>query len=158
MHSVIPTVGDCMTPAPHVVAPYDKLAHARRIMQEYGLRHLPVVDDGKLIGVVSDRDMSLVQSLAPVSPDAITVEDAMTSDPYTVEPETLLQEVARKMAERKVGSAIVVDHGKVAGVFTTTDALHALADSLEGKDLRKVYESVTTAPPGGRRAGEGDLR
>jgi acetoin utilization protein AcuB len=158
MNPVIPSVGDCMTPAPHVVTPYDKLARARQIMEDYDVRHLPVMDGADLVGILSDRDMNLVQSLVPVSPDAITVEDAMTAEPYVVAPETPLHEVARRMAERKIGSAVVVDHGVVAGVFTTTDALIALADALEGKDARRTYESVATAPPAGRRSGERDVR
>jgi acetoin utilization protein AcuB len=126
-------------------------------MEDYGVRHLPVMDHGELVGMLSDRDMNLVQSLAPVPPDTITVEDAMTAEPYAVAPETLLQEVARRMADRRIGSAVVVDHGAVVGVFTTTDALNALADTLEGKDLRRTYESVPTAPPAGRRSRERDV-
>lgn len=102
-------------------------------MGKYELRHLPVAVDGKLIGVVSDRDLNLVQTLAYAPPDAITVEDAMTPDPYAPTPDTPLVEVVRVMVDRKIGSAVVVDAGEIVGIFTATDAMRALIDALGGK-------------------------
>jgi acetoin utilization protein AcuB len=94
------------------------------------IRHLPVVRGSELVGILSDRDLNLVQTLAHARPEEITVEDAMTPNPYVVAPETPLTEVGNVMAKRKIGSAVVVDRGKVAGVFTVTDALHALVEIL----------------------------
>jgi acetoin utilization protein AcuB len=147
-----------MTPTPHVIAPHETLVQARQLMEDYGVRHLPVTDDGRLVGILSDRDINLVQSLAPLVLESINVEDAMNSPPYSVPIDAPLQEVARTMAVHKFGCAIVVDHGAVVGVFTTIDALHALADSLEGKHVRKTYDAVATAAPAGRRSREHDVR
>jgi hypothetical protein len=61
------------------------------------------------------------------------------------------------MAERKLGSAIVFERGAIVGVLTTTDALCALADALEGRDFARAYESVPRTPPGGPRARERDM-
>jgi acetoin utilization protein AcuB len=109
------------------------------------------VADGTLVGILSDRDLNLVQTLAHARPEEITVEDAMTSDPYVVSPDAPLNHVARVMEQRRIGSAIVVDHGGLAGVFTLTDALHALVEALEGTYTRRTYEDVTTAPREARR-------
>jgi acetoin utilization protein AcuB len=157
MNAIMPAVVDCMTPSPHVVAPDESLSRARGVMEEHGIRHLPVMRGDTLVGIVTERDMNLVYSVAPVPPESITVEDAMSADPYVVPPDAPLQPVARTMADRKLGSAIVVDHGRVVGVFTTTDALHALEDMLAGRDVRGTFDTVGTAPPGRRRSHEHDV-
>ena len=83
-----------------------------------------------LVGVVSNRDIALVESLPGVDITRVTVDEAMAEEPWTVTADTALAQVAAVMAERKLGTAIVVDSGdadRVVGVFTTTDALRALA-------------------------------
>jgi acetoin utilization protein AcuB len=139
-----------------MVGPYEPLPKAHEIMREHGIRHLPVVAAGALVGILSDRDLNLVQDLAHARPEEITVEDAMTSDPYAVSPDTPLNQVARIMVQRKIGSAVIIEQGGVAGVFTLTDALQALVDALEGTYSRRTYEGVTREPPEARRPS--DLR
>lgn len=129
----IPTVKAYMTAAPHTIGAEQPLAKAHDIMREHGIRHLPVMHGNRLVGVVSDRDVAIITALEDVNPQLITVEDAMTSDVLTVKPETPLDEVAAVMAERKAGSVVVEDHGKVVGIFTTVDGMTALADVLHGR-------------------------
>ena len=143
----MPSIADYMTPGPELIEPHEPLPRALKVMREHEIRHLPVTEHGKLVGVLSKRDVGLVTTLAHAPPDAITVEDAMSEHPYTVTPDTPLNEVARVMAERKLGSAVIVDRGEVVGVFTTVDALNALADALEGKHARRAYDAVPTTPP-----------
>jgi acetoin utilization protein AcuB len=133
-----------MTVSPVVIGIGDTLADAHRVMRERGIRHLPVLDAGRLVGVVSQRDLYLAESLSSVDPATDTVREAMSGDPYAVPPGAPLEEVAATMAERRLGSAIVVDRGAVIGVFTTVDALRALA-ILAGRRPRTP----------GRAAGEG---
>ncbi len=121
------TVQEFMSVAPVVVASDRTLAEAHRLMRERNIRHLPVVDGGRLVGVVSQRDLYLLETLKGVDPGTETVREAMAPDPYAVPPDAPLEEVAAAMAERKYGSAVVVDRGSVIGLFTTVDALHALA-------------------------------
>lgn len=132
----VPTVSEYMTRSPHWIGAREALSEARSFMTEYKIRHLPVLKEGRLVGVLSDRDLHVVQSIAQssfeVRGEAIPVEFAMTPDPYAVAPSTPVDEVARVMAERKYGSAVVIERGVVIGVFTTTDALRALADALQG--------------------------
>jgi CBS domain-containing protein len=150
--AAVPTVSDYMTPAPHCVAPEDALPKAHTIMHEHAIRHLPVLRRSELVGILSDRDLNLVQTLAHVRPEEITVEDAMTREPYAVAPDLPLTKVARVMVERKIGSAVVVDGGRVAGVFTVTDALQALIEALDGTFARRTYEGVTAEPLETRRS------
>ncbi len=127
-----PSVAALMTPAPHCIGADQTLALAAERMSELRVHHLPVLAGGELMGVVSDRDVALVRAVAPDQMGQLRVEEAMTAVPYCVAPGTPVAEVARHMALRKLGSAIVVEQGKILGVFTTTDALRALAEVLEG--------------------------
>jgi acetoin utilization protein AcuB len=99
-------------------------------MREQHIRHLPVLHQGKLIGVVTDRDLRLVETLRDVDPNDVAVNEAMTSEVFTVSPDAALDDVVRSMASNKYGSAVVVDHGHVVGIFTTVDACSAFADLL----------------------------
>lgn len=125
-------VSETMTPGPFAVDRRASLEDARQLMEKHQLRHLPVCDDGKLVGIVSERDLDLLQALERAPADALTVEDAMTPDPYAPSPDTPLLEVLRVLVDRKIGSAVVVDRGSIVGIFTATDAMRALVDVLAG--------------------------
>ena len=131
-----------MTVGPHVITSRHTLAEAHQTMRERGVRHLPVVDDGHLKGVVSQRDLYLLETLRGVDAARELVEEAMSSDPYVVTPEAPLEEVAEAMATQKHGSALVVERATVIGIFTTTDALKALVSVLR-RNRKGVEESDT---------------
>jgi acetoin utilization protein AcuB len=125
------TVADVMTHCPHTIGSDQKLAKAHQIMRELGIRHLPVLRGGKLVGVLSQRDLYFLESLAGVDIDIDQVADAMTPDVFTTPPDEPLRTVAREMANKKYGCAVVMDeNGRVLGIFTVTDALRYLADIL----------------------------
>lgn len=124
------TVERFMTADPIAIASDRTLAEAHRVMRENGIRHLPVVDDGRLVGLVSQRDLYLLETLQGVDPDEERVDEAMTAEPFTVRRDASLEQVASTMAEHKYGSAVVLDDGVVVGLFTTVDALRALATVL----------------------------
>lgn len=126
-------VSEYMTSGPFAVGPREPLTNAARLMDKYELHHLPVSAEGKLIGVLSDHDVEQIQALALEKAREMTVGDVMTPDPYAPSPDTPLVDVVRTMAERRIGSAVVVDKGRVVGVFTTTDAMLALLDALDAK-------------------------
>jgi acetoin utilization protein AcuB len=117
-----------MTAQPHTIGDDQTLGAARRRMRQLGVRHLPVLHGGQLVGVLSSRDIELVESIPGVDLERLPVNEGMSEDPWTVSADKALSEVARTMAEQKLGTAIVVDDaGAVTGVFTTIDALRALA-------------------------------
>jgi acetoin utilization protein AcuB len=78
---VVPSVADYMTPGPYMVGPYEPLPKAHELMREHGLRHLPVMDQGALVGILSDRDLNLVQTLAHARPEEGTVAASRASSP-----------------------------------------------------------------------------
>jgi acetoin utilization protein AcuB len=121
------TVAAFMTRAPRSIGKDQTLAAAHELMHELGVRHLPVLDGGRLLGVISQRDLYFVETLAGVDAQTVKVEEAMSPDIYQVSASALVRDVAAVMAERKYGSAVVVDGLKPIGIFTTTDALSALA-------------------------------
>lgn len=123
-------IRDHMTPAPITIGRAQSLSEAARKMHEHHVRHLPVLEGGYLFGILSERDIDLVEALPDVDPDKVTVEEAMTQDPYTVRPETPVREVAAAMAEHKFGTAVIMQEGRVVGIFTTVDALRMLAALL----------------------------
>jgi acetoin utilization protein AcuB len=130
MGKAIPRIDAYMTASPHSIGRDQPLTIAHHRMREHRIRHLPVLDGGALVGVLTERDVALVTSMKEVDPALATVEDAMAADVYAVPPEAPLDEVARAMAEHRYGSAVVVSRDKVVGVFTTVDACRALAALL----------------------------
>jgi len=134
------TVRRFMTASPHSITSRNTLAEAHQTMRDRGVRHLPVVDDGKVIGVVSQRDLYLLETLRGVDSARELVEDAMSAEPFVVEPDAALDDVAEAMAFHKHGSALVVEHAAIVGIFTTTDALRALV-SLLRRSRRGLEES-----------------
>ena len=83
------------------------------------------------MGLVSQRDLYLVETLRDVDPATATVEEAMTQEAYAVAPNEPLARVARTMAEKRYGCAVVMEEGDVVGIFTAVDALAALANVLD---------------------------
>jgi acetoin utilization protein AcuB len=119
-----------MSASPHSVGREQPLSVAHRAMREHGLRHLPVLEHGKLVGIVSQRDLYFLESIQGVDLDTDRVEDAMSQEVYTVPAESRLEDVIPEMHARKYGCVVVADADKVVGVFTTTDALEVLIELL----------------------------
>jgi acetoin utilization protein AcuB len=130
MSKSIPAVRKYMTTSPHSIGREQTLAVAHAMMRKHAFRHLPVLEGGKLVGLVTLRDLHLLETLKDVDATKVTVEEAMTADVYAVSPDAPLDEVAAEMAERKYGCSIVMDNGHVVGVFTTVDACRALHELL----------------------------
>lgn len=131
--SETPTIAAYMTASPHTIGREQSLRSAHEIMRAEGIRHLPVLHGGKLVGVVSLRDLDWVESRPKVDPETIAVEEAMSSELYVVQEDAPLPDVARHMRDNRIGSAIVTRGRDVVGVFTAVDALTALCDSFDGK-------------------------
>ena len=136
MSKAMPSIERFMTPSPHSIGAEQTLKRAQDVMREHAIRHLPVLHGGALVGVLTDRDVHLVETLKDVDPRLVTVSDAMSTSVYAVTAETALHDVAAEMAEHKYGSAIVMKGQKVIGIFTTVDACRALADLLHAKATR----------------------
>ncbi|HSG88730.1 MAG TPA: CBS domain-containing protein [Pseudomonadales bacterium] len=128
----IPPLKAVMTPFPWAVAADAPLADARTLMQEHGVRHLPVVDDHRLVGVVTDRDLRrLLQSrLGLAAETELLVSDAMTIDVYHVDLDTPLDHALVVMARDHLGCTLVTREGRVAGILTSSDVCRLFAEHL----------------------------
>lgn len=106
-------------------ATVDDIAH---LMKEHGIRHIPIIRDAQVVGIISDRDLRVVAALETQEKRLVQASDIMARDPVTVNSEATLDEVAFEMSDRKIGSVIVNEGDKFLGIFTVTDALNALIE------------------------------
>ena len=127
-----PTLKSVMTPFPWWIGIDEPLLVAREMMQAHKVRHLPVKADGKLVSIVTDRDIkfALDPELGMPPRETMRVREVCVFTPYIVDIETRLDVVLETMAERRIGSAIVTREGKLVGIFTSADACRAFARSL----------------------------
>lgn len=135
-------VGNIMTSEVITVAPTSSIGAAIELMREHGFRRLPVVEDGKLVGIVTDRDLRQATNSPLVLRErwyseflleAIKVRSCMTADPITVQPTTPVAEAALRLREHKIGGLPVVDvdgGDRVVGMVTITDMLGCLIHLL----------------------------
>jgi acetoin utilization protein AcuB len=130
------TIRAFMSPSPHTIGVDQPLRVALEIMSAHRIRHLPVLANGQLVGILSSRDLEVACAMADVDPSKVTVEEVMTPDPFTIEAESSLEWIAMEMAEHRYGSTVVLEDHKVIGMFTTVDALRALQDAL-GRSRRR---------------------
>jgi acetoin utilization protein AcuB len=126
----IPTISKFMTTLPHTIGSDQSLAKAGEMMSKFRVRHLPVLEGGKLVGIVTDRDLKLVESFKDVDAREVSVAEAYSPDPYIATPESSLSEVCAEMAAHKYGCALVCDNHKLVGIFTWVDALNAFNQLL----------------------------
>jgi acetoin utilization protein AcuB len=119
-----------MSTSPRTIGADQTMARAHEVMRKYGIRHLPVLSGHRLVGLLSDGDLHLIETLRDVDPTKVRVEEAMSDNVYSVAPSAPLDEVVKEMARHKYGSAIIVDNGNVVGMFTTVDACQAFAEML----------------------------
>lgn len=131
----IPAIKSVMTPFPHSVSVDAPIKEAKKFMLDHRIHHLPVTDNEQLVGVLSDRDIKLF--LGPdfdyPNEDEVVVKDVYMDHPYIVDLNERLDRVLLTMAEKHIGSALVTRHGKLAGVFTSTDACKSFAEHLHNQ-------------------------
>ena len=123
-------VRDWMTANPITIAPNTSLGQANRLMKENSIRRLPVVDHGKLVGIVTLGDLREASPSDATSLSIfeihyllakLTVEDIMSKKPVTVAPDATIYGAAQIMLQNKIAGLPVVDQGKVVGIITESD-------------------------------------
>jgi acetoin utilization protein AcuB len=139
---IVMTVGDVMTSRLVTIGPETPCQEARRLMDDHRIRHLPVVAGGRLVGVVSDRD---VRSAASGSPGTVAGR-IMTPDPVTVTSGTRIEHAARLMLDARFGSLPVVVDASLVGIVTSTDLLRAFVRVLETATLERIAVDVAAEP------------
>jgi CBS domain-containing protein len=139
---------DIMTTGVVTIAPTELATAARAQMRTHRIRHLVVVERGRVLGIVSERDFARSRGLAA----DVTVRDLMTTDVVSATPATTLRQAANLMRGHTVGSLLVVQDGELLGLVTTTDLL----DQLGRGAIRPTVR--TEAPPLRRPPGSGRVR
>ncbi len=125
-------LSDVMTQGAVTIEPGLSVQDALEVMRSWGMRHLPVVEQEKVVGLLSDRDIYRQMAFQPTKK---LVSEAMSLNPFTVKSGERLGPVVKMMADNKYGCAIVCNsQEKVVGIFTTTDALYILSRLLEDSD------------------------
>jgi acetoin utilization protein AcuB len=146
-----------MTRDPVAVASSASIAEALRIVRDHHMRHLPVVDDGELVGIVSDRDLRLAMPspLGAETPEFVAlvestpVDAIMARDLITVGPSDSLEDAAVRMRRSRVGALPVVDaSGALVGILSETDILHAFAEVFTAAGPASRLEIALPDRPG----------
>ncbi len=115
-------VAELMTPKPVTVAPSDTLQTALERMEAGRFRQVPVVDEDRLVGILTDRDTRQhIGQLGHTRVDAV-----MSAHPFSVRPSTPVEKAAHLLITNKIGSLPVVEDGKLVGIVSASDMLRAL--------------------------------
>ncbi|BDG06248.1 CBS domain-containing protein [Anaeromyxobacter oryzae] len=134
-------VADFMTKDLVTVRESDDVALAESLLRLGGIRHLPVVRDGRVVGLLTHRDVLRSSQSAKTAARDLPVRDVMTPDPVCVRATSSLAHAARLMLERKYGCLPVADdEGKLVGIVTEADFVRFAADVV--RDLDLVAEAV----------------
>src|SRR5690348_3812858 len=149
-------LGDIMSADVFTIGPDEPVGAAWREMRRHRIRHLAVAEDGDLVGVVSERDLGGGKEPPPARNR--TVRDIMTTPPGSVAPATTLRQAANRMRGHTIGSLLVVDHGKLVGVVTTTDLLDLLGRGATRPTVRTEAAPVRRAPATGAGRGRRAVR
>jgi acetoin utilization protein AcuB len=161
-------VGYRMTKEPVTVRPDESLSRAADMMRAGGFRRLPVVSDGELVGIITERDLRAHQGYL----ERTKINGIMTENPWTVGTDTTLEEAAQIMLERRIGGLPVVAEGRLVGIITASDVMQAFLDVmgaskggstridfiLEGEEHGLVEASRVVARDGGKILGIGTYR
>jgi acetoin utilization protein AcuB len=115
-----------MTKEPITVKPDDLLIRASHEMRAGGFRRLPVVSDGKLVGIITERDLREHRGHL----EQVKINGVMIENPVTVTPATTLEEAAKLLLERQIGGLPVVADGHLVGIITTSDIMNAFLDVM----------------------------
>lgn len=130
------TVSDLMTVIPYCVSPQTSLRRVIEMMKSEGCRQFPVLDKGKLVGIITDRDVRLVMNSPMVIHgrwqdeellDKVLADSCMTANPMSVAPDSPAYRAAKMLSLYKFGALPVVDEDVLVGIITVTDFLDYFA-------------------------------
>jgi CBS domain-containing protein len=136
-------VSDLMTSQPATVGPDDPCAKAATLMREEDCGAIPVVKGGKLIGIVTDRDITIRAVAEGRDPKTTKVSEVMSADPVTVTPDTDADEARRVMAEHQVRRLPVVDDGHLLGIVVTAQLARRESSKEVGETIKEISEPAS---------------
>ena len=147
-----------MTPEPYTVDPNDSVTHAIELIEEHRINQLPVVENGRLVGILTDRDLRDAWTLAPTHPkrkrqrrsridsDDIPIKALMTRAVLTVDPSDTLEKAAKLLRDKRIGAVPVVAQTHLRGIITRSDILDAFIGRKQSKHANRkaLLKSVNT--------------
>jgi acetoin utilization protein AcuB len=154
-------VRDLLTPGVITIPPDTTLPDAIRLARERGVRHLPVVEDGKLVGIVSDRDLKQAMASPATSLDVhelkylldrLAIGEIMTRTVITVGPMAPVEEAARLMLIERISALPVMEGGRLIGIVTETDVLSLFLRAMGAGEPSSRLDVILDDRPG--RLGE----
>ena len=134
------TVRDAMTPTPRSIQGDENVVQAARLMANEDVGSLPVVDQGELVGMVTDRDL-VVQVLAKdLDPDKVSVSEVATENPVVASPEEPLDSALQRMAQEQVRRLPVVEDGRLVGILAQADVARTAKPDSTGEMVEQISE------------------
>ncbi len=122
-----------MSAQPITVRHDELLERVQDLMRKNSIRHLPVLREAQLYGLISDRDVKMALALRGADPKKMTAGDIASTDVYTTHPESPLARVASEMADKHYGSCVVTNKNEVVGILTSVDLARALSAVINGE-------------------------
>ena len=134
------TVQEAMTPNPTAITPDTSAQEAARMLKSEDVGALPIVEDGRLIGVITDRDLAVRIVAEGRGPDT-AVSGIASKDVVTIDPQQSLEEAARLMADHQVRRLPVVEEdGRLVGILAQADVAKSGHDTLTGDVVQKISQ------------------
>ncbi|HEX4743281.1 MAG TPA: CBS domain-containing protein [Candidatus Limnocylindria bacterium] len=136
-------VSEIMTREPSTLAPASTIGEAATIMRQDDCGSVPIVESGRLVGIITDRDIVIRVLAGGKDPKTTRVSEAMTADPVTVSPDTSVDEAQKVMAERQVRRLPVVEDGRLVGLVVIGQVARRDSAKDVGQTLKEVSEKTT---------------
>lgn len=135
------TVRDAMTTSPTAIAGDKTVVDAARTMTSENVGSLPVVEDQKLVGMVTDRDLVTNVLAKDLDPHKVPVADVATQNPVSVTPDESLDTALQRMAEKQVRRLPVVEDGRLVGILAQADVSRVAEPESTGRMVEEISES-----------------
>ena len=138
------SVRDVMTPGVRTVSPAQSLADAAEVMKGEDVGSVPVVQEGRLAGIVTDRDIVIRAVADRRDPQTVKVEEVASRDLVTVEPEQDLDEALALMARHQVRRLPVVEEGRLVGMLAQADVALEAKEKKVGETVEEISQPTST--------------
>ena len=136
-------VRELMTTAPVTVEPDATLGEVAVLMKQEDCGSIPVVEDGRLVGIVTDRDIVIRGVAAGSDPKTQRVSTVMSADPVTISPDDDLTDAEKVMADRQIRRLPVVENGKLVGIIVTAQIARAADKRKVGETIKEISEPTS---------------
>ena len=136
-------VRELMTTAPVTVEPDATLGEVAVLMKQEDCGSIPVVEDGRLVGIVTDRDIVIRGIAAGSDPKTQRVSTVMSADPVTIRPDDDLADAEKVMADRQIRRLPVVENGKLVGIIVTAQIARAADKRKVGETIKEISEPTS---------------